>query len=92
MYKYIYIDIYLSIYTYAYYAYTYIIELCNRILYIYIWNRNYKFTYLKESFQQVFIYNEEAQCTSHTLCDQVLELPQSHFGDDLEDTLYIYDI
>ena len=34
--------------------------------------------YIIEYYQQVFLYNEEVQCTSHiyTLCAQVLELPQ----------------
>ena len=39
------------------------------------------FTHITELCQQVFIYNEEAHCTSHTSCVQVLELPQSHFDD-----------
>ena len=42
----------------------------------------YTYTYTKELCQQFFIYSEEAQCTSHTSCFQMLELPQSHFGDD----------
>ena len=37
------------------------------------------YTHITETFQQFFIYNEEAHFTSHT-CAQVLELPQSHFG------------
>ena len=28
--------------------------------------------------QQVFIYNEEAHCPSHTSCAQTLQLSQSH--------------
>ena len=38
----------------------------------------YTYTYIIEYYQQVFLYNEEVQCTSHiyTLCAQVLELPQ----------------
>ena len=32
-------------------------------IYIYIY---YTYTYIKELCQQVFIYNEEAPCTSHT--------------------------
>ena len=39
------------------------------------------YTHITELFQQVFMYNEEAHCSSHTICAQVLELPQSHFGD-----------
>ena len=31
--------------------------------------------------QQVFIYSEEAHCTSHTSCAEVLQMPQSHFDD-----------
>ena len=38
-------------------------------------------THITELCQQVFIYNDEAHCTSHTSCAQVLQLPQSHFGD-----------
>ena len=38
--------------------------------------------------QQVFIYNDEIQCTSHTSCTQVLEFPQSHFGDNQEGTFF----
>ena len=38
----------------------------------------YRYTYIKELCQQLFIYNEEAQCTSHTSCAQVFELPQTY--------------
>ena len=38
-------------------------------------------THITELCQQVFIYNEEAHCTSHASCAEVLQLPQSHFGD-----------
>ena len=40
------------------------------LVYIYInyTYTNYTYTYLKELCQQVFIYNEEALCTSHTSC------------------------
>ena len=31
-----------------------------------------------EPCQQVFVYIEQAQSTSHTSCDQVFELPQSY--------------
>ena len=41
----------------------------------------YTYTNIIELCQQIFIYNEEAQCTSQTSCAQVLELLQSHFGD-----------
>ena len=37
------------------------------------------YTHITELCQQVFIYNEEAHCTSHT--SYAHELPQSHFGD-----------
>ena len=33
-----------------------------------------KITHITELCQQVFIYNEEAHCTSHTTCAQVFEL------------------
>ena len=50
-------------------------------MYVYVY---YTYTYLKELCQQTFIYNEESECTSHTSCAQVLESPQTHFGDDWE--------
>ena len=34
----------------------------------------YIYTYIIELCQHVFIYNEKAQCTSHTSCAKVLEL------------------
>ena len=43
------------------------------ILYIYIYIY-YTYTYIKELCQQVFIYNEEALCTSHTSCAKVVIL------------------
>ena len=46
-------------------------------IYIYIYKRNLP------------IYNEEAQSTSHTSSAQVLELPQSHFGDDWDATFFM---
>ena len=48
----------------------------------------YTYTFIKELCQQALIYNEETQCTSHTSCAQVLGSPQSHIGDDWEDTLF----
>ena len=55
------------------YIYTYI------YIYIYIYN-----TYIKKLCQHVFIYNKEGQCTYHTSCTQVLELPQRYLGDQWE--------
>ena len=37
------------------------------------------YTHITEPFKQAFIYNEEAHCTSHTSCAQVLELPLKHY-------------
>ena len=47
------------------------------------------FTHITELCQQVFIYNEEAHCTSHTSCAQVLHLPQGHFGDNRAMITYV---
>ena len=41
-------------------------------------------THMTEFCQQVFIYNEEAHCTSHKSCTQMLQSPKSHFGDNWE--------
>ena len=38
-------------------------------------------THVTELCQQVFVYNEEAHSASHASCAQVLQLPQSHVGD-----------
>ena len=54
-------------------------------IYIYIY---YTYTYIKKLCQQNFIYNEAAQCTSYASRAQVLDLPQSHFGDDCEGTIF----
>ena len=35
----------------------------------------YTYTYIKELCQTIFIYNEEARCTSHTSCAKVTILP-----------------
>ena len=35
------------------------------------------YVYVTELCQQLYIYNEEVQCRSHTSCAQVLQLPQS---------------
>ena len=37
-------------------------------------------THITELCQKIFIYQEEAHCTSHTSFAQVLQLPVSHFG------------
>ena len=73
-----------------------LIELCNRtfiyivyIIEVYIYNRNYKYSYIKEPCQQVFIYNEEAHCTSHISFFHALELSQSHFIDGWKTTLFL---
>ena len=55
---------------------------------LYIYNRNYTHTHIAELCQLVFIYNHEAQCTSHTACAQVLELPENQFGYNQESTLF----
>ena len=49
----------------------------------------YTCTYIKELCQQVFIFIEEAQCTSHTSCAPVLKLPEGHFGDNWEGTVFL---
>ena len=54
---YIYICIYIHIYIYIYNFHIYILHIT--------------YTYIKELYQQVFIYNEEAPCTSHTSCAKV---------------------
>ena len=46
------------------------------------------YTHIIEICQQGFICNEEPQCASHTSCAQVLQLPQSHFVDNREGTLF----
>ena len=67
----------------------YIYNVYNFVIQFYIYNKNYTYTHITELYQQAFIYNEEAQCTSHASCCQLLELPQSHFGDDWEGILFI---
>ena len=67
---------------YIYYTYT------NIYIYIYIYINMYIYIYIIELCQQIFIYNEEGQCTSRTSSAQVLELPQSYFGDDWEGKLF----
>ena len=46
------------------------------------------YVYVTELCQQLYIYNEEVQCRSHTSCAQVLQLPQSEFGDNREGALF----
>ena len=61
------------------------------VIELYKYIRNYTYTYKIELWQQVIIDNEEAQCTSHTSCAQVLQLQQSyqsHFGNNQEGTLF----
>ena len=41
---------------------------------MYIYYTYYTYTYIKELCQQVFIYNKEAPCTSHTSCAKVAVL------------------
>ena len=63
----------------------------NLVIELYTYIRNYTYTYKIELWQQVFIYSEEAPCTSHTSCTQVLQLQQSyqsHFGNNQEGTLF----
>ena len=50
-------------------------------IYMYVYQT---YTHIIEIREQV----EEVQCTSHKSCAQVLELPQSHFFDDREGTLF----
>ena len=81
IYVYIYVCIYciykyLSIYTYVCLYILFIYICSNLVIELYISKRNY--TYIKELCEQVLVYNEETQCTSHISC--VLELPQTHFG------------
>ena len=57
LYIYIYVYIYIYIYIYIYNFHIYILHIT--------------YTYIKELYQQVFIYNEEAPCTSHTSCAKV---------------------
>ena len=55
------------------YIYLYI-YICIYIIYIYkycAYYTYYTYTYITELYQQVFIYNEEAPCTSHTSCAKV---------------------
>ena len=37
----------------------------------------------------IYICNEEPQCTLSTSCAQGHELPQSHFGDNGESTMFL---
>ena len=61
----------------------YIIYIIKIYIYIYIYiNRT-----LPTDFY-VFIKNQGAQCSSHTSSAQELKLPESHFGDDRESTLF----
>ena len=46
-------------------------------------------THITELCQPVFTYNEEVHCTSHTSCAQVLQLAQSHFGDNRAIITYV---
>ena len=89
IYIYIYICIYcinkyIPIFTYVYLCILYIYIYNNLVIELYIYERNY--TYIKELCEQVLVYNEETQCTSHISC--VLELPQIHFGNIQESTLF----
>ena len=38
-------------------------------------------THIKELYQQVFTYKEEAHCASYASSAQVLQLPQIHISD-----------
>ena len=78
--------IYLYIYGYVYVHILYIYK--HIYIYIYIYKYVYIYIYIIELCQQIFIYNEEGQCTSRTSSAQVLELPQSYFGDDWEGKLF----
>ena len=59
-------------------------------IYIYIMHIIQIHIQIKELCQQVFKYNEKAQCTSHTSCTQVFKFsePRSHFGENWEGTLF----
>ena len=46
-------------------------------------------THVTELCQQVFVYNEEAHSASHASCAQVLQLPQSHVGDNQAVITYV---
>ena len=58
----------INIYLYITYIYIYI-YIC---IYVFIYYIYYTYTYIKELCQKIFIYNEEALCTSHTSCAQVV--------------------
>ena len=60
------------------------------VIELYKYIRNYTYTYI-HIYIHIIIDNEEAQCTSHTSCAQVLQLQQSyqsHFGNNQEGTLF----
>ena len=46
-------------------------------------------THVTELCQQVSVYNEEAHSASHASCAQVLQLPQSHVGDNQAVITYV---
>ena len=46
-------------------------------------------THVTELCQQVFVYNGEAHSASHASCAQVLQLPQSHVGDNQAVITYV---
>ena len=81
-----YINIYLSIHMCV--GTLYILIYNNLVIELFMYKTYYTYTYKIELYQQVSIYNEQIQCTSHTSCVQVLELPQSHFGNNQEGTLF----
>ena len=57
---------------------------------LYLYNTYYTYLYIKELCQQVFIYNEEAPCTSDTSCAEVAILLLQDLSTFCVTDIYIY--
>ena len=57
---------------------------------LYLYNKYYTYLYIKELCQQVFIYNEEAPCTSDTSCAKVAILLLQDLSTFCVTDIYIY--
>ena len=57
---------------------------------LYLYHTYYTYLYIKELCQQVFIYNEEAPCTSDTSCAKVAILLLQDLSTFCVTDIYIY--